>query len=452
MNPKNTIYVVHCIDTEGPLYESIAATFERVNKIFDLDLEVSNENLKKLQNKELDLNGKEDKVYNVVAPKRINTNDTWDKIDNMLDKITNDDFRNKYKDSYGNGWIYNWFCMDHVGFTDENPRRRDMGYHNIFDHYMLYNKLNNNNQDLIQWHYHPLPIIKDAHRSGTAYLNSSNIYEILARKIIDRNWFPSTFRPGFHAERPGSHWFLEQWIPFDYANQACDDNVDQPDLSEGRFGDWRRAPKSWIPYKPDFHDYQKKGNCNRYIARCLNMEARLRELKKSDIEKAFEEARENGNSLLAFTDHDFRDMSLEIDKVAKMIKEVTDDYPDVKFKHSNAIDAMRNVLDLNNNLEPDFNVSLKRYSNKAELNVTAKNNIFGSQPFLALKTHSNEYIWDNFDFQGENHWSYTFDFNTIKVEALAKIGIAANNNAGITEVQVMNLEDDKIHKNISNKF
>ena len=40
---------------------------------------------------------------------------------------------NPYKDSFGNGWVFNWHCLDHVGYIN-NPRRRDMGYHNIFDY------------------------------------------------------------------------------------------------------------------------------------------------------------------------------------------------------------------------------------------------------------------------------------------------------------------------------
>lgn len=40
------IYVVHCIDTEGPLHESLEATFERLKHIYHIDLEPSQENLK----------------------------------------------------------------------------------------------------------------------------------------------------------------------------------------------------------------------------------------------------------------------------------------------------------------------------------------------------------------------------------------------------------------------
>lgn len=451
MSKEKIVYVVHSIDTEGPLYESIEATFNRVNNLFNLNLEVSKENLRKLQNKEINLDGKEDAVYNIVAPKRINTNDTWDKIDNMLDEITSDKFRKKYKDSYGNGWIYNWFCMDHAGFTGENPRRRDLGYHNIFDHYRLYNELNNNDEDMIQWHYHPLSMIKDAHRSGTTYLNSSNIYEILARKIIDRKWFPAAFRPGFHTERPDSHWFLEQWIPFDYANQATDEINDQPDVAGGRFGNWQNAPKNWTPYNPDFYDYRKKGNCNRYIAKCLNMEARYNELNLENIRNAFKEAKDKGKSLLSFTNHDFRDMKAEIAKIYNIIEKVNKEFENVSFKFENAVEGMRKVLDLSNKNNPNFKISLEKKNNSTVLNIKVTNNIFGVQPFLAIKTTTNEYHWQNLDFEDDNKWSFTFDFHTLLLKAVDKIGIAANTQTGVTEVVIIDPQDENIEKRILNK-
>ena len=132
---KSVVHIVHCIDTEGPLYESLSATFERLKEIFGIEIEPSSANLRKLQNKEIDLGGKEGDVAKVVDPKLLSYNDSWDKVDNMLSKIMSHEYRNTVKDSFGNGWVYNWFCMDHVGFKI-NPRRRDIGYHNIYDHYL----------------------------------------------------------------------------------------------------------------------------------------------------------------------------------------------------------------------------------------------------------------------------------------------------------------------------
>ena len=34
--PLGIVYLVHCVDTEGPLYESLEATFERIEKVTDL--------------------------------------------------------------------------------------------------------------------------------------------------------------------------------------------------------------------------------------------------------------------------------------------------------------------------------------------------------------------------------------------------------------------------------
>ena len=58
MNQK-IVYVVHNVDTEGPLYESLEATFERIESIAELKFTPSFDLLKKLQNGEIDLNGKE---------------------------------------------------------------------------------------------------------------------------------------------------------------------------------------------------------------------------------------------------------------------------------------------------------------------------------------------------------------------------------------------------------
>jgi len=448
---KNTVYIVHCIDTEGPLYESIDATFQRINLIFGLNLTTSYDTLRKLQKEEIPLNGIEKEVANVVAPKRINTLDSWDKIDTMLDNITTMKFRNEFDDSYNNGWIYNWFCMDHVGFIGLNPRRRDIGHHNIFDHYELYNRLNNYTQDIIQWHYHPVAIVPDAHRSGNTYLNSSNIYEILSRKIIDRQWFPAAFRPGFHTERPDTNWFLEQWIPFDFGNLAVKgDSKIQPDVSGGRFGDWRRAPKTWRPYNPDINDYQIKGDCKRVITRCLNMDARYASIQKNDIIDAFKDAKEFGNSLLAFTNHDFRDMEPEIRKVGNLIKDVSKDFSKVQYKNSNAIQAMRNVMGLEALTKPNISANLVKKKAYSKLVVHTENKIFGLQPFLAIKLKSSKYYWQNFDFENENSWSFTFDNSNIEIEAVEKIGIAANTIAGVTEVCVFDVSRSELSRQVYN--
>ena len=108
----------------------------------------------------------------------------------------------------------------------------------------------------IQWHYHPLPITGHFHNGGTTYLNSGNVSEILAKKIIDRNWFHHASDLAFIPSDLTLIAF-EQWILFDFANQSTKSgSIDQPDLSGGRYGNWEHATKSWVPYHPDHDDYQ----------------------------------------------------------------------------------------------------------------------------------------------------------------------------------------------------
>ena len=64
MNKKKIVYIVHCVDTEGPLYESLSAKFERIKEVFNVNIKPTLKNLKKLKLKQIPLNGKEKKVAN----------------------------------------------------------------------------------------------------------------------------------------------------------------------------------------------------------------------------------------------------------------------------------------------------------------------------------------------------------------------------------------------------
>ena len=204
----NAVYIVHCIDTEGPLYESVDATFERLRDIFQLELEPSSRLLRQLQAGEVPLGGLEAAVQKVVDPSLLAYNDTWDKVDAMLAELMHESFRTEVCDSAGTGWIYNWFCVDHVDY-DANPRRRDIGYHNIFEHYSRMMQETGSLEDGLHFHYHPHSFRREAHRCATHWWASSDsLHQVLSRRVIDHGWFPAAHRPGFHVIRPDSHWFL----------------------------------------------------------------------------------------------------------------------------------------------------------------------------------------------------------------------------------------------------
>ncbi len=446
-----TVYVVHCIDTEGPLHESVDATFERLKAIFKLDLEPSVETLRRLQAGEMKLGGLEAAVRKVVDPHLLAYNDTWDKVDAMLAELLSEPFRGRVRDSFGTGWIYSWFCLDHVDY-ENNPRRRDIGYHNVYDHYRGMLRETRSSQDGVHFHYHPHNFRRDAHRCATHWWASSDsLHQIISRRVIDRHWFPAAHRPGFHVIRPDSHWFLEQFVPFDYASQAVvvtEEDQAQFGLQSGRFGDWRRAPVNWQPYHPDPDDYQSLGNCRRWIARCLNVGTRYKLLSENDVRQAFSEARAGKPVILAVTDHDFRDMRPDVERVRAMLANVAVDFPDVSFKFAEAIEAMRGALELTAEPPCELDLTLKTVGDSAHvLEVNSKTPTFGPQPWLALKTAGGTYHYDNFDIEIPFHkWQYVFDEETFPLAALVAIGVAGNNAFGITTVSVLNPLTGKVSK------
>jgi tellurite resistance-related uncharacterized protein len=430
---STSVYVVHCIDTEGPFYESLEATFERLNHIFHLNLKPDKQLLAELQAGTYKLNGLETAVQNVVDPHLLNYNDTWDKIDAMLDRLHNDDFRN--------GWIYNWFCIDHVNH-ELNPRRRDVGYHNIFDHYKSYLKSDKN----LHFHFHPQPFKRDASLCATHWWASSNILnQTLCRKIIDRNWFPCVNRPGFQVNRPDSHWFMEQFIPFDMSSLAIDatpEDKTQFDLSNGRSGDWRRAPKTWTPYHPSHDDYQIPGNCRRWIARCLNVGTRAYCISDKEVKQAFQEAEQDKPVVMSFADHDFRNIAVDVDYIRNLLEK----HATVNYVYSDVITAMRKALELKEQKPCNLKLSIE------DDVLTVKTDIptFGPQPYLAIKTVTDTYHHDNFDFQEPNHeWTYVFDSETYPLKAVDTIGVATNNAYGITSVATIKPDGTTTHRSLN---
>jgi hypothetical protein len=255
--------------------------------------------------------------------------------------------------------------------------------------------------------------------------------------------------------RPDSHWFLEQHIPFDFSNQAAASTAEdraQAGLDDGRWGDWRRAPSTWEPYHPDHDDYQKPGDCRRWIARCLNVGTRYRLLSEADVRQAFAEAREGGPVVLAFTDHDFRDIRPDIETVRERLALVAADFPDVPFKFCEALEAMRAALTLSPEPACELQTSLESVGASAHaLVVRSAVPTFGPQPWLALKTTAGTYHHDNFDILEPFHsWRYVFDEETFPLEALAAIGLAANNPYGITTVVKVEPANGRVARRLLN--
>ena len=95
------IYFVHCVDTEGPLYETLDATFVRLKQIYGIKIDATEENLRKLQNRALDLGGIIESYRRKHHLFFENTNQKWHDIPlssfvGFLLQIPHDPYRTNY--------------------------------------------------------------------------------------------------------------------------------------------------------------------------------------------------------------------------------------------------------------------------------------------------------------------------------------------------------------------
>ena len=108
------------------------------------------------------------------------------------------------------------------------------------------------------------------------------------------------------------------------------------------------------------------------------------------------------------------------------MKKVRRRYPEVKIRNSGAVQAMRDALKLEREKPITFSVSFK----KDLFTIITDKPCWGSQPFFCFKTKTGYYIHENLDYHGGNHWSYTFDEDTVLLSQLEAIGLAANDSYG----------------------
>jgi hypothetical protein len=194
------------------------------------------------------------------------------------------------------------------------------------------------------------------------------------------------------------------------------------------------------------------GNCRRWISRCLNVGTRFGLITQEDVDQAFREAQQGKPVVLSVTNHDFRDMAPDVEFVMNLLDVARGRFPDVPFRYSSALGAMREALDLPHQKACELDIELTASGNEAlEMVVHSQTPTFGPQPWLAIKTRSGEYLHDNFDIDRPfNEWRYIFDETTIPFDAVETVGVAANNAFGITTVVRIDAHSGDIVRNTTN--
>lgn len=442
MNTDNkNLYIVHAVDTEGPLRQSDKATLLRINELFGTSFDTNAhprqlaEIIAKVLAKAIDLSGREEEVSHFVST----TQFLFSKKDYAaaIDEVTCPEFRTTHADPQGGPYRFSWFILDNVA-TLMNPRRRLFGYGQVYVN--LVEALNPEYPDLDGRYLHYHQMAKDQHpfTKETNFHASDEYNQILCRNIIEHRQFPAAYRAGYCLERWCANLWLENWIPFDFSNHAP--SFDFP--VERRVGEeldfWLRAPNDWSHYHPDSHDYEKPGNLRRTIFRSLCYRTRLYVLEQSDVEQAFARAASGQPTVLSTFSHDFRRLQPEADGFYEMVRQAADKYPEVKWHNATSVEAACGVL----GYEKQAPLELKVWVDGGMVWASSNHDVFGSEPFLALKTVDHRFFHQNFVKVEDNLWAYHLRYP----QTIDMIGIGSCDKTGSMATAVIRQKNGKFEE------
>ena len=423
-----TVCLVHCVDAEGPMEEPLEATFDRLRREKGLDLEPSLARLRALQQGGIELGGREQEIACFLAPRRLDYLTTWREVEAMLDQATSPAFRRARPDSDGNPYLYSWFVIDVVGYAD-NPRRKAVGFHAVWDQYARF-LAGNPFGDALGWHFHVAPVGGHALEYNTSWTNNDWHEQALARRLLERSWFPALWRAGGVVQRIDQSFWLEQFIPFDYSSQALAGPcaIGGP----GEQSDWRGAPARWLPYHPSFYDYRAEGNMRRWVFRCLDVDTHACSLSQDDVDAAFDQAAAEGVAVLAYTCHDRRDIRPVVDRAWDMIQAGSRRRPEVRLRHTGADTAARLACGLADREPPRL-----RLTRDGDLiRVGSDRPLFGPHPFLAVQEEGGVFYRDNPTMESDTAWAYRL----VRPGKTVKVGVAGCGPEGRAGVAVLAME------------
>jgi hypothetical protein len=285
--------------------------------------------------------------------------------------------RGKLTDSLGLPARFSWFVLDNVGWQD-NPRRRAMGFHEIWDQTQAAVVA----PELDGWgfHHHVVPPCRHAVEYSTTTFSTPWLEQSLCRRLLEREHFPSTFRAGGTVMRNDLSHYLERFIPFDYSPLP---GYGGP----GEQMDWRGTPR--VPYVPYSTDY-RAGSTWGVLGRVRWMvpaweDSWLHTVSEADIPES---------GIFAFALHDRRDPLPAIQRITALLK-------GREWKWATAQSAIVEYAGI-----PDTPAPVLTIERVGETYwIRSDREGFGATPFLAVDDGRN--VWrDEPTSEGGNVWCY----------------------------------------------
>ena len=383
-----SVLVVHCVDTEGPIGGDVRRNPDGSPEFMD----------------------------------------NWVDIKDSLKEITSNKFRVESCDSFKKAYMLNWFIMDFTGFST-NPKNRINEYNDTYDNI----KSLNTSLDSFHWHYHQPPMGGQGDQWSEDWDSSTEHYNILGHRLLNREDFPEAFRAGGTIEdNKCSHW-LEDHFMIDYSNRVSYKSYHTDNIFDFN---WHGAPDTWLPYQPNKDNFLKPGAMKRFIARSVDLKSRFHLLEEWEVAQAFNEVKSSKKPvILSYFSHDHRDMRAETKYAIDMIKRQSR-ITGVPFKWCDAKDAVK----ISMGIKTVENVIGTERTDPDTLMIHFRHEIYQKHPFVYTQDEAGKITYHKLDLEWIPNCPYYLQRCFLELSPeIKKIGIACTSLSGDKAIKVLTL-------------
>lgn len=336
--------------------------------------------------------------------------------DGQAAQVMAESFRMSHRDSLGNPVKFTWYML--VGSlyaygTNTGPLlplELMMDYHG--DSIERWG-------DELAYHYHTW-IWSDFNGDGIFYWNQApdftycveDFEQTVARMILDRAFYPSSFRSGWHYMDNFFQCYLDDWFPYRFENDYPNVRTETTEPIDNVY-DWSRAPSAWAPYHPDPNDYQSPGNLRGWESRSRYMKS----LSKSQAEDAFVQALGGASQLLTLFSHlKEADFPAQVSDVHAMLTEIHDSLPLVDFEYLTGRECMLKWRNGSDTIPPSIQVSTSDADGIRTAVIAANETIYQIQPFAAWAGRDGTYSRLDCTPLDANRWQIQYPLaDTLKI-------------------------------------
>ena len=313
--------------------------------------------------------------------------------DGQAAQVMAESWRDAHRDSLGNTIKLTWYmnCGSiYSGGITTGP---------IFPYELM---MDNHGSAIAQWgdemayHYHTW------FWDGTAWTQTEEFTPCLpdfemtvAHFILDRSFYPASFRAGWNWMSNLWQNYLDEWIPYRF---------------EGRY-----PLGKWVPYHPSYNDWRVVGNQRGWECWYEYIPSQT----AAKIEAAFAAAYNGQDQVMCLWSHLKEvDFATKIDEAHAHFVAVSARYPGVEYQYVTAREAMRKWRNGTDFTPPVVSVSTSDLNGVRTAIVSSNEPIYQLQPFIAQKKLNGTYTRLDCTPIDATHWRFSYDLaDTVQISA-----------------------------------